>query len=75
MTQTNYSMNGEIKKAVIGIAITILSAVILWYGVHAIKAETHMAADEVQTEAMQSQLDRIETKVDWLIELQIQGNK
>ena len=75
MTQTNYSMNGEVRKAVIGVAITILSAVIIWYGVHAIKSETHMAADEVQTEAMQSQLDRIESKVDWLIELQIQGNK
>jgi sensor domain CHASE-containing protein len=68
-------MSEMVKRVSIGVAVVVLSTLILWLASHALKAETHMAADEVESVAFQRQLDRIEEKVDWLIEMEINGKK
>lgn len=69
------AMNGVTKKIAIGTAIVVLSSLVLWLAAHALRAENFMAAAPVAADARQRQLDRIESKVDWLIEREIEGKK
>jgi hypothetical protein len=63
------------KKISIGVAVVVLSALILWLASHAVRAESFMSTTPVQIENNEKQLTRIEEKVDWLIEMEIKGNK
>jgi hypothetical protein len=63
------------KKISIGVAVVVLSALILWLASHAVRSESFMSTAPVQIENNEKQLDRIEEKVDWLIEMEIKGNK
>jgi hypothetical protein len=75
LTQNSYRMSEITKKISIGVAVVVLSALILWLASHAVRAESFMSTTPVQIENNEKQLTRIEEKVDWLIEMEIKGNK
>ncbi|MHC4707529.1 MAG: hypothetical protein ACYS8I_10645 [Planctomycetota bacterium] len=64
-------MNGSLKKVLVGTSIVVLSALILWLASHAARAESFMATTPVHIEVQQKQLDRMEEKLDWLIQQEI----
>jgi hypothetical protein len=65
-------MNGNIKRIITGSSIVVLSALVLWLASHALRSESFMAVTPVQIESQQDQLDRMEKKIDWLVQYQIQ---
>ena len=54
--------------------MVVFSALVLWLASHALRAEVFMAATPVQMESQQDQLDRMEKKIDWLVQYQIQSH-
>jgi hypothetical protein len=68
-------MNGSIRKVAVGVSVVVLSTLILWLASHALRAEAFMVSAPVKIDSQQKQLDRIENKVDWLIELEMEQRR
>lgn len=67
-------MNGSLRKIIVGVSVVVFSALVLWLASHAMRAEAFMAVVPVQINSQQDQLDRMEEKIDWLVQYQIQHN-
>jgi hypothetical protein len=64
-------MNGMVKKVAVGVSVVVFSALILWLASHASRAESFMATTPIEISNQQEQLDRIEAKVDWLVQWEL----
>ena len=68
-------MSDVMKRISVGVAVVILSTLVVWLAAHALRAEAFMAVTPVQINGQQEQLDRMEDKLDWLVQYQIQRHE